>query len=44
MPEIRYLDEQYEWFTNEFRDIEVTLEEYAKLIWKLEPEELEDYL
>src|SRR5690554_706677 len=44
MPEIRYLDEQYEWFVNEFKDIEVSVEEYAKLIWGLEPEDLEDYL
>ena len=44
MPEIRYLDEQYEWFVNEFRDIEISVEEYAKLIWGLEPEDLEDYL
>ena len=38
------LKEEYEWFTNEFRDIEITLEEYARLARDIEPDELEDYL
>jgi len=38
------LREEYEWFVNEFRDIEITLEEYAKLARDIDPDELEDYL
>src|SRR5690606_282939 len=38
MPEIRYLDEQYEWFTNEFKDIEISFKEYAELIEDLRDE------
>ena len=37
------LKEEYEWFMNEFGDIQVTLEEYA-LARDIEPDELEDYL
>lgn len=37
------LKEEYEWFVDEFRDIEVTLEEYASAR-DIEPDELEDYL
>ncbi len=38
------LKEEYEWFMDEFGDIEITLEEYAKLARDIEPDELEDYL
>jgi hypothetical protein len=38
------LKEEYEWFMDEFGDIEVTLEEYALLTRGIKPEELEDYL
>ena len=38
------LREEYEWFIDEFGDIEVTLEEYALLTRGIKPEELEDYL
>ena len=38
------LREEYEWFVDEFRDIEITLEEYAKLAMDIDPDELEDYL
>jgi hypothetical protein len=38
------LREEYEWFINEFGDIEVTLEEYALLTRGIDPDELEDYL
>ena len=37
------LKEEYEWFMNEFGDIQVTLEEYA-LARDIELDELEDYL
>ena len=38
------LKEEYEWFMDEFGDIEVTLEEYALLTRGIDPDELEDYL
>lgn len=38
------LKEEYEWFVDEFRNIEVTLEEYALLTRGIDPDELEDYL
>lgn len=38
------LREEYKWFVDEFRDIEITLEEYAKLARDIDPDELEDYL
>ena len=37
------LKEEYEWFMDEFGDIQVTLEEYA-LTRGIDPDELEDYL
>jgi len=38
------LTEEYEWFMEEFGDIEITLEEYALLARDISPDELEDYL
>ena len=38
------IKEEYKWFMDEFGDIEITLEEYARLAWNIESDELEDYL
>lgn len=38
------LREEYEWFVDEFGDIEITLKEYAKLTRDIDLDELKDYL
>lgn len=38
------LREEYEWFMDEFGDIEITLKEYAKLTRDIDLDELKDYL